>query len=172
MSIEEPKYTVTLQQGAFELRDYTPRIVAEVSVTGDQHTATRKGFRLLAGYIFGANRTHETIAMTAPVTLRQEPQGWLVHFTMPTRYLQTELPVPTNSAVKITPQAAETIAVMRFSGLRGEAKVAELTTQLMAFVKARGLVPSGPFSLARYNPPWTPWFLRRNEMMLPVAGGI
>ena len=141
---------------------------------------------MLAGYIFGGNATHqkivmtapvtktatsEKIAMTAPVTLIAGMGDWLVRFTMPARYALADLPVPTNKAVTIKSVPAARFAVLRFSGLAGEAKVAAETERLNAFITARGLVAVGPSSIARYNPPWTPWFLRRNEVMLPVAAG-
>jgi hypothetical protein len=185
MSIEEPKFTVALKDGAFEIRDYAASIVAEVTVTGDQKEASSKGFRLLAGYIFGGNATRQKIAMTAPVTKTATSEkiamtvpvtliaggsDWLVRFTMPARYALADLPVPNNKAVRIRAVPAARFAVLRFSGLAGEAKVAAKTEQLMEIIKAHGLVVGGPSSIARYNPPWTPWFLRRNEVMVPVAG--
>ena len=184
MSIEEPKFAVALKDGAFEIRDYAATIVAEVTVTGDQKEASSKGFRLLAGYIFGGNATRqkiamtapvtktatsEKIAMTAPVTLIAGAGEWLVRFTMPARYALIDLPVPTNKAVTIKAVPGARFAVLRFSGLAGEAKVAAKTARLVELITARGLVAVGPSSIARYNPPWTLWFLRRNEVMLPVT---
>ena len=186
MSIEEPKFVLALKDGAFEIRDYAASIVAEVTVTGDQKQASSKGFRLLAAYIFGGNATRrkiamtapvtktaksEKIAMTAPVTLIAGAGDWLVRFTMPARYAFADLPVPTNTAVSLKEVPAARVAVLRFSGLAGEAKVAAETGRLREFIRARDLIPVGPSSIARYNPPWTPGFLRRNEVMLPVATG-
>ncbi len=192
MSIEEPNFALVLKDGAFELRDYAPTVVAEVLVTGDQQLAGRKGFRLLAGYIFGANRkgqkiamtapvtktaqwskdgAGEKIAMTAPVTLTAGMGDWRVRFTMPRRYALADLPVPTDQAVTLMALPAARLAVLRFSGLAGEARVADETARLLAMVRTRGLQPIGPSTIARYNPPWTLWFLRRNEVMLPVALG-
>ncbi len=200
MSTEEPKFTLAAKDGAFELRDYAQTIVAEVTVTGDQQEAGRKGFRLLAGYIFGGNRSRAKIAMTVPVSkslsrslAKTDPQTgpiggqkiamtapvtqtagsgeWQVRFTMPGHYALSDLPVPNDPAVTIKAQPAARQAVLRFSGLAGEARVADATTRLLGILRARGLVPLGPLSVARYNPPWTPWFLRRNEVMVPVAGG-
>ena len=184
MSIEEPKFAVALKDGAFELRDYEKSVVAEVTVMGDQQEASRKGFRLLAGYIFGGNGTlqkiamiapvtkiakGETIAMTAPVTQIAGKGDWLVRFTMPGQYTLADLPVPNDQAVTLRALPPARFAVLRFSGLAGEAKVAAETAKLLAMVRARGLQPVGPSSIARYNPPWTLWFLRRNEVMFPVA---
>jgi hypothetical protein len=186
MPIEEPKFTLAIKDGAFELRDYAATVVAEVTVTGDQQEASRKGFRLLAGYIFGGNRAQAKIAMTAPVTKIANGQkiamtapvtqiagggDWLVRFTMPGRYALADLPIPNDPAVTLRALPPARLAVLRFSGLAGEAKVAAMTESLWAMVEARGLVPIGPSSIARYNPPWTPWFLRRNEVMVPVGKG-
>ncbi|OYU77425.1 MAG: heme-binding protein [Alphaproteobacteria bacterium PA3] len=196
MSTEEPKFTLAAKDGAFELRDYAQTIIAEVTVTGDQQEAGRKGFRLLAGYIFGGNRSRAKIAMTVPVsktlsgaTVQESPISgqkiamtapvtqtagsgeWKVRFTMPRAYALADLPVPIDPAVTLKAQPAARQAVLRFSGLAGEARVADATTRLLGILRARGLVPLGPASVARYNPPWTPWFLRRNEVMVPVAGG-
>jgi hypothetical protein len=184
MTIEEPKFALALKEGAFELRDYAPSVVAEVIVTGDQQDASSTGFRLLAGYIFGGNATRAKIAMTTPVTkiatgekiamtapvMQIAGAGhWLVRFTMPARYALSDLPIPNDRAVTLKAIPAARFAVLRFSGLTGEAKVADATARLRSLVTAKGLVAIGPSALARYNPPWTLWFLRRNEVLLPVA---
>ena len=182
--VEEPAYAVVTRQGALEIRDYQPAIAAEVTVTGDQREAASKGFRLLAGYIFGANRRHQsiamtapvaqaptgqTIAMTAPVTQTASDAGWVVRFTMPAQYTLATLPVPDDLRVTLRAVPAARLAVVRFSGLVGAAHVAEKTAQLLAFVSAQQLRVAGPVTLAQYNPPWTLWFLRRNELMVAVA---
>jgi SOUL heme-binding protein len=187
MAIEEPKYALALKEGMFELRDYPATVVAEVRVTGDQASAGKKGFRLLAGYIFGGNKSAQKIAMTVPVSAVAEGEkiamtapvsqikgtgDWLVRFTMPARYALADLPVPNAPDVKLRALPPARFAVLRFSGLAGAQRVAERTALLVAGVKARALVPEGPVTLARYNPPWTPWFLRRNEVMMAVAAGV
>ena len=73
MAIEEPAFKSILHEGAFEVRDYASLVVAEVTVSGDQKEAASRGFRLLAGYIFGGNKRRQSIAMTAPVA--QAPVG-------------------------------------------------------------------------------------------------
>lgn len=184
MAIEEPKFNLALKDGAFELRDYAATVVAEVTVTGTQDEASRHGFSLLAGYIFGGNTTRQKIAMTAPVT--KIPKGqtiamtapvtqigaageWLVRFTMPARYRLEDLPLPRGTDVTLRALPPARLAVLRFSGLAGEAKVAGATARLLVWMAAHGLVRAGPAQMSRYNPPWTPWFLRRNEVMIPIA---
>lgn len=181
MAIEEPKFTVSLYDGAFEIRDYPAVVAAEVTVTGDQKGAASKGFRLLAGYIFGGNarrqsiamtapvaqeRTGEKIAMTAPVTQTPSGRAWVVRFTMPRRYTLETLPQPNDPKVTLRNVAPARFAVVRFSGVAGDANVAAKTTELAAWTRAHHLRTVGPASLAQYNPPWTLWFMRRNEVML------
>jgi hypothetical protein len=188
MAVEEPRYDVTLRDGAFEVRDYPALVAAQVQVDGDQDKAGNSGFRLLAGYIFGGNERRESIAMTAPVV--QSKGGgekipmtapvtqtlnnglWTVRFIMPRGYTIASLPVPNDARVKLVPIAPARIAVLRFSGLAFEHDVAERTDELRSFLAKHELHPAGPASLARYDPPWTLWFLRRNEIMIPLQADI
>ena len=185
MAIEEPAYSVTKQSAPFELRTYAPKIVAEVVVEGSMDEASSKGFRLLANYIFGNNAAgagnsekiqmtapvsmeprSEKISMTAPVSMQETSGQWRVTFVMPSRYTMDTLPKPNNPAVTIREVPEARYAVIRFSGLAGEKKVARKTADLLAWLKQNGLNPSGKPELARYNPPWTLPFLRRNEIMV------
>lgn len=184
MAIEEPTYTATLQQGALEVRDYPARIAAEVTVTGQRGEAVSAGFRLLAAYIFGGNTRRqsiamtapvvqapvagEKIAMTAPVTQTGQDNAWIIRFGMPSNYKLDTLPAPNDPKVRLIAIPATRFAVIRFSGLASEPDIESKTAELNAFIAAQGLHPAGPPSLARYNPPWTLWFLRRNEVMIPL----
>ena len=185
MAIEEPKYTVIEKSGEFELRAYSPKIVAETLVTGSMDKASSAGFRLIADYIFGNNTTRtgdnekismtapvameprsEKISMTAPVSMEQTGGQWRVHFVMPAQYTLETLPKPNNPLVTLREVPAGNYAVIRFSGFAGEDKVAKKTTALMAWLDSKGITPIGKPELARYNPPWTLPFLRRNEVMV------
>jgi DNA gyrase inhibitor GyrI len=190
LAVEEPAFHTVVQDGAFEIRDYPALVVAEVSVTGAQREAASKGFRLLASYIFGANRGKQSIAMTAPVT--QAPQGekqapvgekiamtapvtqmrtegaWIVRFTMPSGYTLATLPQPNDARVHLRETPPTRFAVIRFSGVARPDNVAAETAKLSAWVQARHLHETGPASLSQYDPPWTLWFLRRNEVMIPI----
>jgi hypothetical protein len=183
MAVEEPKYTVVAKHGPFEIRDYPGTVVAEVEVDGDRQAATSAGFRLLAGYIFGGNagaksvamtapvaqtRTGAKIAMTAPVSLSGNADNWLVQFTMPSAYSLDDLPTPNDPRVRLRSVPPRRLAVAKFSGLTREPAVSRQTSKLQAFLGERGLSPTGTPILARYDPPWTPWFMRRNEVMLAV----
>ena len=183
MAVEEPAFKTVLQDGDFEIRDYPSLVVAEVTVSGGQKEAASKGFRLLAGYIFGGNKRRqsiamtapvaqaaisEKIAMTAPVTQIANAGTWIVRFTMPSAYTLDTLPEPNDPKVQLRRLPAERVAVIRFSGLAQKGDVDAKTTELVATTKAHHLRAIGPVSLAQYNPPWTLWFMRRNEVMIPV----
>ncbi len=185
MAIEEPKYRVIEQSGAFELRVYDPKIIAEVEVSGTQKEASRAGFKLIAGYIFGGNTSrkggNEEISMTAPVTMQPESEKinmtapvnmkqtgdkWRMHFVMPSEYTLATLPKPNNLAVTIRQVDGSKYAVIRFSGFAGKAKVEKKTTELKKWLESKNIKPIDEPELARYNPPWTLPFMRRNEVMM------
>jgi hypothetical protein len=183
VAVEESAFRTILQDSAFEIRDYPALVVAEVTVTGEQKEAASKGFRLLAGYIFGGNRrkqsivmtapvaqkpTREKIAMTAPVTQTQTAGEWVVRFTMPSSYSLETLPEPNDARVRLRVTPPARFVVIRFSGLARPDDFAARTAELSAWMQRRYLRRAGPASLAQYNPPWTLWFMRRNEVMIPI----
>ena len=182
MATEEPPYTSILTEGSFEIREYPSLIAAEVTVAGERSEAISAGFRLLAGYIFGGNTRKQSIAMTAPVTQTQQGNekiamtapvtqsgnelGWTVRFIMPQGYTLDTLPIPNDSRVKLIALESARVAVVKFSGLAKEPDIIERTQQLKQFMQEQKLVAVGSETLARYDPPWTLWFLRRNEVMI------
>ena len=184
MATEEPKYTVLEKEPPFEVRAYAPTIVAEVQVEGDLDGASSQGFRLIAAYIFGQNQVSEEIAMTAPVTVVDQsvknakiamtaPVGiesnagkWVVSFVMPAEYTMETIPKPLNSQVQLRQIPAVKKAVISFSGFYNDQKVAEKTLELEQWMKTKNLHSAGTPNFARYNPPWTLPFMRRNEVMI------
>ena len=186
MATEEPAFSLVERDGAFEIRDYPPLVAAEVAVTGNQSEAASAGFRLLAGYIFGGNAQRQAIAMTAPViqsppsqkiamtapvSQTMQPGGWRVRFIMPRAYTLASLPIPKDPRVTLQPIPATRMAALRFSGRVGPNDFEPKVEALRGLVAAHHLTPTGPPSLAQYNPPWIPGFMRRNEILQPVATG-
>ena len=108
----------------------------------------------------------ENISMTAPVSMEQTGGQWRVHFVMPSQYTLDTLPKPNNPAVTLREVPTSNYAVIRFSGFAGEDKTASKTADLIAWLDSKGIIPVGNPELARYNPPWTLPFLRRNEVMV------
>lgn len=184
MATEEPAFKLVSRDGNVELRDYPELVVAEATVAGEQKAAASEGFRLLAGYIFGGNRSRESIAMTAPVAqtaasekiamtapvaqTRTDTGRWIVRFTMPSAYTMQTLPVPNDARVSLRRLPPARMAVLRFSGLAQPDDVVVRSNELLAWVAAHRLRTTGTVTLAQYNPPWTLWFLRRNEVMVEI----
>ena len=186
MAIEEPKYSVLEKTPPFELRSYAPMILAEVQVEGDLDDASSQGFRLIAAYIFGQNQVSEKIAMTAPVAVEEQTVKsaniamtapvniesnagqWTVSFVMPSEYTMDTLPKPLNSKVQLRQIPAVKRAVITFSGFSNHQKVAEKTLELEEWMKTKNLQATGTPKFARYNPPWTLPFMRRNEIQIDV----
>ena len=192
MATEEPNYTVLSQMDDFELRRYDKQLVAQTLVSGDQDSASREGFKVLADYIFGNNTAatggsskismtapvtmqpnnkksdgeSQKIAMTAPVSMQQDDGKWRIQFTMPSKYTMQTRPKPNNPNITITEVPAQTYGVIKFSGLAGSKKVATKTEELQSWMQTQNLTITGEPELARYNPPWTLPFLRRNEVMI------
>lgn len=186
MAAEEPAHTVIERVGDIEIREYAPMIVAEVEVRGDQTSASNRGFRPLADYIFGANTPRREIAMTAPVTARPsegqeiamtapvtarpgEDGLWTVAFVMPAEWTLETLPRPEDPAVTLREVEAKRVAVIAFSGGRDARRFAAREAELGAFLEARGLTPAAAPVYAYYSPPWIPPPFRRNEIWIELA---
>lgn len=181
--VEQPKYDVVAQAGSIEIRDYAEEIAAEAEVSGDRRTAIQEGFRLIAAYIFGANRPNariamtapvqqqasEKIAMTAPVTQQAgQRDRWTVRFIMPANWTLATLPQPNDPRVTLHPQPARRMLVIRFSGLASDERIEARTAELREYAARHDIATTGEPLLAFYNPPWTLPIFRRNEIMLEV----
>ena len=175
-SYETPAYTVKDTTAAFEVRDYEPLVIAEVTTIGERKNAINEGFRILFGYIVGKNSTQTKLPMTIPVgqyglSEDKDNDQWVTEFIMPKGYTQKTLPKPTNTAIRFIELPASTWAVFQFSGNPNTAQLKKRSDDLKAALKASGLptVMAGvPVCYAFYNPPFTLPFLRRNEVMIRV----
>ena len=166
IAIEEPVYQVEKAWEAeqIEIRAYAPRIMAVTGMNEDSDS----GFSVLAGYIFGGNAEEQKIAMTAPVqqTMAGEKE---MAFMMPAEYALKDLPQPEDQRVSFREAPAYTAAVIQFSGWASAEKADENWQQLKRFLIAEGIDITGEPTLNQYNPPWTLPFMRRNEIIVPVA---
>ncbi len=184
MAIEIPAYRVLEQDGAFELRAYPSQLIAETEVRSDFDSAGGAAFRRLLGYISGRNRPREKIAMTAPVTqvaagtsiamtapVTQVGGGdsYRVAFLMPAGYTAASLPLPLDSSISIREVPARTLAAWRYSGRWTRARYEDMERALREALIAKHLRAIGPPIFARYDAPFVPWPLRRNEVLIPVA---
>ena len=186
MAIEKPHYEVLLTAEGFEIRRYAEYIVAEVEIDGGMHESGNSAFRILAGYIFGNNVAGEKMRMTAPVEASAAEEGERMNMTAPVesqpgtdgtttyafvmerKYTLETLPEPVDPQIRIAVRPARTMAVRRYTGTWSEANYTEHRTALFEALEAAGLEPLGAPVWARYNAPVTPWFMRRNEVMVEV----
>jgi hypothetical protein len=183
-AIEEPRHEVVRAIDAqIEVRRYAPYVVAEVVLDTRAADAGSQAFPILAGYIFGKNKGDRKLQMTAPVTQSAEPVklamtapvtqnavagGTRVQFVLPSDVSLDTAPEPLDPRVQLREEPATLRAVIRYSGTWSQANYDEHLGKLRAALSAAGLEAVGEPVLARYNGPWTPWFMRRNEIWLAL----
>lgn len=195
-SVKTPEYTVVEKSEGYEIRSYKPYLTAQVEVSGTYDEAINKGFRILADYIFGNNTKQTGIAMTAPVTEAEskkiamtapvvekesevlsmtapvvetgDNKKRIISFVMPFEYTLETLPKPNNPEVKIVPQEARKVAVLRFSWFRNAQRVADKKQELSKFLERDSIKPKGSPEYAGYNAPFTAPWLYRNEVMIEI----
>ncbi len=183
-AIEEPAYAVERTIGDVEVRHYTTYVVAEVVLPGSADDAGNDAFRILAGYIFGKNKGDRTLAMTAPVTQAAVPikldmtapvtqaaaaGGWIVQFVLPRGVTLASAPEPVDDRVTLREVPAERVAVIRYSGTWSQSNYDEHLALLRATLRSADMEAAGEPVLARYDPPFMPWFMRRNEIWLHLS---
>ena len=184
-SEEQPTYKIVAKQDNKEIRRYDSYLIAKTTVSGSFKDAQREGFRILAGYIFGKNKSQLKIAMTAPVVQKSESEKismtapvvispnenktWTMTFSMPSKFTLETLPVPTDERIKIEKIDGKLVAALTFSGFWNESINAEKALELTEWIKGyqEYQITSSPM-FAGYNPPWTLPFLRRNEMLIEL----
>jgi len=183
MAVEEAKYSVILKDEEFELRAYAPHILAETTVDGDFKSAGNKAFNRLFKYISGDNKRQKEVAMTSPVGQSSSNQKiemtspvgqieqddkWAVSFMMPESFTLDTTPEPIDSSIKIRQVPARHVAAVRYSGFWSAKNYSNNLEKLNAWIETQKYRPVGEPIWARYNPPFMPWFLRRNEILVPV----
>ena len=181
--VETPSYRIITSQKDIEIRHYEPMIVANVKIFGDRENALRKGFQLLADYIFGNNTVLQEIAMTAPVQQRKYKKismtapvqqqaidaSWEVSFVMPSGYNMVTLPRPNNDSIVIEEIPSEKFAVITFSGTSSSENIEKYEKKLMSYIARNNIEVIGTAKYAFYNPPWTLPQMRRNEVMVKIV---
>jgi hypothetical protein len=187
-NIEEPKYTLVSEASDYEIREYAPYIVAETIISGAENRdeAVRKGFPIVAGYIFGDNvkkdkiamtvpvnteeSASEKIAMTAPVNTEEEAESgtYKISFVMPSKYTLETLPEPNDERVVLREVPAHKVAVRSFSWTTSESAFEKHTAELLEALTRDGVETVGAVNVARYNTPWTIPFMLRNEVQVGV----
>ena len=190
--VERASYSILEKRKGYEIRLYPKHIVAQTTVEGDYKTALNKGFRIVAGYIFGGNIKKESISMTAPVIASKSGvsnnekiymtspvvatkisndnnvESRIISFGMPHKYTFESLPIPTDNRVKLVEIPEEKYAVKRFSWLATEVRVNRFEKQLIEQLNKDNIETLGTVAYAGYNAPWTPPWMRRQEVLMKV----
>jgi hypothetical protein len=183
-AIDEPEFQVVRELEDIEVRQYAAYTVAEVIVTGPAGEAGNQAFPILAGYIFGKNKGERKFAMTAPVTQAAVPiklemtapvtqtaiaSGFLVQFVLPKGVTVASAPEPLDARVQLREVSPSLVAVIRYSGFWSKSNYNEHLAKLQAALRAADLAWTGEPVYSRYNAPYTPWFMRRNEIWLHLT---
>ena len=187
IAFDEPKYKILEESDDIEVREYQSYLVAETVVESSFEDAGNEGHRILAAYISGNNIKEESIEMTTPVS--QEPVeaegeeiemavpvsqeqvaagSYRIAFVMPDRFTLETLPAPQDKRIKLKEIPAKKVVVIKYSGTWSSENYAEHESQLLEFIKQKSYTIKGKAIWARYDPPFMPWFMRRNEIMIEV----
>ena len=186
MAIESPKYQTVHKDKKFEIREYEEYILAEIEIDGDFGSALQKGFRVLAGYIFGGNTSRARISMTVPVTEQalsseridmtapvttspiEEGRKYRIAFTMPSKYTLENLPEPADKTISFRKVSKHKVAALRFSGNLNGKLATRKAKELETWLNENEYSKKSDFVFAQYNPPWIPGVFRRNEVLTEV----
>lgn len=182
--VEQAEYSVLKKEGVYEIRNYPSHIVAQTTVSGSYNDATSEGFTIVAGYIFGGNTKKESIAMTAPVTIkaeisekiamtapvviREEGDSRVVSFGIPKSYTLKTLPVPTDPRVKLVEVPEKKFAVLQFSGYRTDERIKRTEKKLLEALASDAVATVGTPFYAGYNAPGTPPWMTKNEVLIEI----
>jgi hypothetical protein len=167
--VEQLSYEILKKTGSIEIRQYNSFLIAKVDGYGDG------GFNILFQFISGKNSATSEISMTAPV-ISQEiemtapvlSEGGSIAFVMPSKYSMKSVPKPVDDRINIVEIPKRTIAVLRFSGRWSNSSFNKKSKQLLNHLGKEKIKTIGTIFSMRYSSPFTPWFLRRNEVAIKV----
>ncbi|MET3951094.1 heme-binding protein [Arthrobacter sp. UYEF36] len=187
---EQQPFELVQRFAHFELRRYPAHVVAEIQVHATFDRAGNAAFRHLFNYISGSNNARQKIAMTAPVIQELGPSqklamtapviqsgplpgsdetaDFVIAFVLPAGLTAETAPVPSNPQVRIRTIPESLTAALRFSGSGSRASFERRNSGLQAALMLAGLRAVGPPRFAGFDPPFKPWFLRRNEVVQDV----
>jgi hypothetical protein len=160
---EQPRYSSIKRIGNIEIRKYPKLITAETDYNSDNES-----FRNLFGYIFGSNSKSMKIPMTTPVISSYKAKKKFMSFVMPSKMRFEDLPEPSNELVRLKKINPKTISVIRFSGIVNKKRFNKKENEILRTLNKNNIKTKGKAFLMRYNSPWTPFFLRRNEIGIEI----
>ena len=160
---ESAPYKIVLSRGEFELRDYPAITVVETAMAGENGEGS---FGRLFGFLSGRNADQKKIAMTTPVFMAEGEAGRTMAFVLPADLKAGAVPKPADGSLVVRDVPAGRFAVLRFSGNRGHQRETENLEKLNSWMVQQAVRSSVAPVYGYFDPPWTPSFLRRNEVML------
>jgi hypothetical protein len=170
-NIETYPYVVEKEYDVFEIRSYEASLFTSVQLTGNTYKeASRKGFSILAGYIFGGNETNEKIAMTSPVAMSLEDSMTMM-FMVPKKFDKETLPKPDQAAIKFREERAKIVAAITFGGWANDKKIEKYRQKLISALDAEGIGHTNRFYFLGYNPPFE-FFNRKNEIIVELDNEV
>jgi len=183
--VEQTDYTIVQKARDYEIREYPAHIVAQATVRGTYRVALNQGFRIVAGYIFGGNTKKQNITMTAPVTTQKETSekiamtapvlattagdSHIISFGMPRSYTLQNLPMPNDPRVAIVMVPVKKFAAVKFSWYQTDDRLKKMEKNLLSALGRDHVATVGSTLYARYNAPWTPPWMTRNEVLVEIA---
>lgn len=162
---ETAPYKVLIKEDNFELRQYDAYYTAAVEQTSLNGS---NGFSQIFDYISGNNEEQKKISMTTPVFNEMGKDTVSTEFVMPGSFTEETLPEPGNKKIRIKKNDTRLAASVTFSGTVSDSKIRDYEKKLLEWIAKKGITPVGNFYLARYNPPFIPPFLRRNEVLIDI----
>ena len=159
---ETASYRVVQSSGNFEVRQYPPLVIAETSMTGGDNNSFGRLFR----FITGGNAANQKISMTTPVFMSGVATNSKMAFVLPSKIEPSAVPQPSDGAVTIRKIEGGHFCVYRYSGGRSGTKESDAIEQLRSWMQSQNLPAQSEPIFAFFDPPWTPPFLRRNEVMI------
>ena len=171
---EQPDYQVVTKEGDYEVRRYAPYVIAETTVTGESERASNQAFMRLFRYFSGKQRKElrpddPKIAMTVPVTMQYDGASTRMAFMVPGKYTLETAPAPADSSVHLRIEPGRLVAVFSYSGRSSQDRFHVRKDLLKSWIASHGFEASSEPLFAQYNGPFTPWFLRRNEVLIPIV---
>jgi hypothetical protein len=165
---ESAPYKVVRRDGKFEVRDYPALTLVETATAAE---GSDGGFNRLFRFISGRNQASQKIAMTTPVFMSGTGTNSTMAFVMPAKMTGAQAPQPTDASLKVRTIEAGRFAVYRFSGGRNPKNEAQAIGKLKSWFESERLSSLSEPMFGYFDPPWTPAFLRRNEVMIRTQPG-
>lgn len=166
---DQPEYVVVSEAEEFEIRDYSPIVVAQITMRGTYKRSVSDGYIKLERYFLGKNTVPERIDRTVPVMVRDDlAAGWTTMFVLPRGYRQHSAPPPIDERVRVVEIPARRVAVVKFHGKLNELVMREQVERLESWLAAQGIAHRGDFTLAGYDQSWVPGRWRGNEVLVTL----